>query len=159
MEVEVDDTLTKQTDAEFENEKFAKSLGGRPKKLFKNLTSTTAKHDRLRPILNNCLRYCEEEELPFDEFLGELGKYYYNSIGGDFKKAKLFGKIAEGSNPLEKHTMSVPRSLAFKDFAGLGQKPYDDVRKMLNPVLELGRFIIIIISLQSKLIPIKITFI
>ena len=108
------------------------------------MTSTTAKHDRLRPILNNCLLFCEEEELPFDEFLGQLGKYYYNSIGDDFKKAKLFGKIAEGANPLEKHSMSVPRSLAFKDFAGLGQKPYDDVRKMLNPVLELGRFKIII---------------
>ena len=141
MQVDADETLTAQTNAEFEKEKFAKNLGGRPKKLFKDLTSTTAKHDRLRPILDKCLRFCEDEEIPLDELLGHLGKYYYNSVGDDFKKAKMFTTIANGDDPFEKHTMSVPRSLALKDFARLGQKPYDDLRKLLDPVLKLGRFI------------------
>ena len=141
MQVDKDDTLTAQTYAEFENEESAKSLGGRPKKLFKNLTSTTAKHDRLRPILDNLLHFCETEELPLDELLGHLGKYYYHTVGDNFKKAKMFATIANGDDPFEKHTMSVPRSLAFKDFARLGQKPYDEVKKLLDPVLKLGRLI------------------
>ena len=141
MQIDNDDTINAQFDAEFENENcFAKSRGGRPKKLFKDLTSTTTKHDRLRPILDTILLFCEDEEVPLDQLLGELGKYYYNSVGDDFKKARMFSTIANGDDPFEKHTMSVPRSLAFKDFAGLGQKPYDDVKKLLDPVLKLGRF-------------------
>ena len=141
MQVDNDDTLTAQIEAEFEKEKAAKNLGGRPKKKYKDLTSTSAKHDRLRPILDTCLHFCESEEISFDAFLGELGKYYYNSVGDDFKKAKIFTTIANGDDPFEKHTMSVPRSLAFKDFARLGQKPYDDIKKLLDPVLKLGRLI------------------
>ena len=130
-----DEELTKATDAEIQ-----KSKGGRPKKLFKDLSSTTSRHERLKPIMDNCLKFCEEEELPFNEFLGHMGKYYYNTVGDDFTKAKLFDLISKGQNPYEKHSMSVARSLAFKDFCRLGQKPYDEVRKLLDPVLQLGRF-------------------
>ena len=125
------------TDAE-----FSKSKGGRPAKLYSDLTSTSARHDRLRPILDQCLNFCEEQKISLDKLFGELGYYYYNWHGDDHIKAKMFGMISKGENPFEKHTMSVPRSQAFKDFCRLGQKPYDQVKALLDPVLKLGKFIL-----------------
>ena len=124
------------------NSEFSKSKGGRPKKLYNDLNSTSARHDRLRPILDTCLNFCEEQNKPLDKLFGEMGYYYYNSVGDDYAKAKMFGMISKGENPFQKHTMSIPRSLAFKDFCRLGQKPYDEVKALLDPVLKLGRFVI-----------------
>ena len=90
-----------------------------------------------------------------DKLFGELGYYHYNSVGDDYLKAKMFGMISKGENPFQKHTMSIPRSLAFKDFCRLGQKPYDEVKALLDPVLKLGRFVIyktIIHNIQKLII-------
>ena len=145
-----DDKLTEATNSE-----FSKSKGGRPKKLYNDLNSTSARHDRLRPILDTCLNFCEEQKIPLDKLFGEMGFYHYNSVGDDYLKAKMFGMISKGENPFQKHTMSIPRSLAFKDFCRLGQKPYDEVKALLDPVLKLGRFVIyktIIHNIQKLII-------
>ena len=99
---------------------FKKSRGGRPKKLFSDLESRSQRMERLRPIYDQCVEFCENESLQFYEFLGLIGKWFYNSKVDDPAWSKLFKAVACGDNPLIKHNMTVERSMCFKQMCHLG---------------------------------------
>ena len=124
-----DDYLPEDIDMEIDNQyenemvdyelKMSKSRG-RPKKTFENLTSRSQKLERLKPIFQSCVQFCQSENLEFSELLGSLGKLYYFKEKNDPLLAKLFKKIEAGENPLIKHSMTVERSLCFKNMCRLG---------------------------------------
>ena len=126
---ESDDYLPDDVDMEIDNQyerefvdyelKSTKSRG-RPKKTFESLTSRSQKLERLRPIFQSCVQFCQSENLEFYELLGSLGKLYYFKEKNDPLLAKLFKKIEAGENPLIKHSMTVERSLCFKNMCRLG---------------------------------------
>ena len=118
---DVDMEIDNQYEREFVDYELKSTRSrGRPKKTFESLTSRSQKLERLRPIFKSCVQFCQSENLEFYELLGSLGKLYYFKEKNDPLLAKLFKKIEAGENPLIKHSMTVERSLCFKNMCRLG---------------------------------------
>ena len=118
---DVDMEIDNQYEREFVDYELKSTRSrGRPKKTFESLTSRSQKLERLRPIFQSCVQFCQSENLEFYELLGSLGKLYYFKEKNDPLLAKLFKQIEAGENPLIKHSMTVERSLCFKNMCRLG---------------------------------------
>ena len=118
---DVDMEIDNQYEREFVDYELKSTRSrGRPKKTFESLTSRSQKLERLRPIFKSCVQFCQSENLEFYELLGSLGKLYYFKEKNDPLLAKLFKQIEAGENPLIKHSMTVERSLCFKNMCRLG---------------------------------------